>query len=96
MLRLRPADANADARKSARSSGFAVKNSARFYAIHYELLARSLDVGDSYEQSLGRTGRGRREVHAELDRAGGTGRCELDQAEIVTSSAIGVQTPPEL
>jgi hypothetical protein len=60
-----------------------------------ELGARSLDVGDDQVQVLGRTGRGRGDARAELDRALGARRCELDDAEVVTSSAVGVEPPAE-
>jgi hypothetical protein len=95
VLRLRPANTHADASESAGSSGFAMEHLARFDAIRDELLARSLDVGDSQEQSLGRSSSGGREVYAELNRTPGAGRCELDQEEIVTRRAIGIQTPPK-
>ena len=35
------------------------------------------------------------EVHAELDRAAGTGRRELEKANVVTCGAVGVEPPPE-
>ena len=60
-----------------------------------ELVARRLDVGDDQVQALGRTGRGRREVRAELDRAPGARRRELDQAEVVTGGDVGVEPPAE-
>jgi hypothetical protein len=72
-----------------------VKYLARVGAIRDQLPARSLDVGDDQKQGLSRTGRGRREVHAELDCAAGTGRRELDQAESRTGGAVGVKPPPE-
>jgi hypothetical protein len=55
---------------------------------------RSLDVGDDQVKPLGRAGRGRCEVHAELDRVAGAGRCELDQTKVVTYGAVGVEPPP--
>ena len=60
-----------------------------------ELGARSLDVGDDQVQVLGRPGRGRGDARAELDRALGARRCELDDAEVVTSGAVGVEPPAE-
>ena len=35
------------------------------------------------------------EVHAELDRAAGTGRRELEKAKVVSCGAVGVEPPPE-
>jgi hypothetical protein len=72
-----------------------VKPFARVDAVRDEFLARSFDVGDGQKQPLSRTGRGRREVHAELDRAAGTGRRELEKAKVVTCGAVGVEPPPE-
>jgi hypothetical protein len=63
------ADADVDVRKPATSPGCTVKYLARVDAARDELLARSLDVGNDQEQALGRTGRGRRQDHAELDGA---------------------------
>ena len=45
--------------------------------------------------NLSRTGRGRRESRAELDRALGARRRELDQAEVVTAGDVGVQPSPQ-
>jgi hypothetical protein len=56
---------------------------------------RRLDVGDGEEHCLCRTRRSRREVYAKLDRAAGAGRRELDQAEVVTGGAVGIQPPSE-
>ena len=66
-LRVGAADADVDAWKPATGPGCTVKYLARVGAIRDQLQARSLDVGDDQEQGLGGTGRGRREVHAELD-----------------------------
>jgi hypothetical protein len=90
-----PADPLAVAWKPAGSPGCTVKPFARVDAVRDEFLARSLDVGDGQKQALSRTGRGRREVHAELDRAAGTGRRELEKAKVVTCGAVGVEPPPE-
>jgi hypothetical protein len=90
-----PADPLAVAWKPAGSPGCTVKPFARVDAVRDEFLARSLDVGDGQKQALSRTGHGRREVHAELDRAAGTGRRELEKAKVVTCGAVGVEPPPE-
>ena len=60
-----------------------------------ELVARSLDVGDDQVEALGRAGRGRRDVRAELDRAPRAGRRELDDPEAVIEGEVGVEPPPE-
>src|SRR5262249_16426181 len=60
-----------------------------------ELGARGLDVGDDQVQVLGRTRRGRGDARAELDRAVRARRRELDNAEAVTSCAVGVEPPAE-
>ena len=59
-----------------------------------ELASRGIDVGDCQVQVLGRTGRGRRQALAELDRAPGAGRRELDDAEAAAAD-IGVEPPAE-
>ena len=59
-----------------------------------EITARSIDVGDDQVQVLGGAGRGRREAGAELDRAVGARRGELDEANVVTID-VGVESPAE-
>jgi len=61
-----------------------------------ELVARSLDVGDDQVQTLGRAGRGRGDVRAELDRTSRTGWRELDDPKTVVEGEVGVESPPEL
>jgi hypothetical protein len=60
-----------------------------------QLVARSLEVGDDQVQVLGRARRRRGEVRAELDRAAGARRRELDDAEVVTGGEVGVEPPAE-
>ena len=64
-------------------------------AAAHQLVARSLDVGDDQVQVLGRAGRGRREVRAELERARRARRGELDHPEAVVEGEVGVEPPPE-
>ena len=45
---------------------------------------------------MGRAGRGRRDVRAELDRAPRAGRGELDDPNAVIEREVGVEPPPEL
>src|SRR5262245_22762060 len=61
-----------------------------------ELRARSHDVGDNQIVALSGARRGRRDVRAELDRAGRARWRELDDAEAVSESVVGVQPPSEL
>ena len=44
---------------------------------------------------LAEPGAGRRDARAELDRAAGAGRRELDYAERVAAADVGVEPPPE-
>ena len=60
-----------------------------------ELLSRSLDVGHDQVQALGRPGRRRCELGAELDRAPGARRRELDDPEAVVEGEVGVEPPTE-
>ena len=60
-----------------------------------ELVARGLDIGDDQVQALGRAGRGRRDVRAELDRARRARRRELDDPEAVIEGEVGVEPPSE-
>src|SRR6202453_626402 len=59
-----------------------------------QLVPGGLDVGNDQE-CLGRTGSGRRDVLAEMDRAGGAQRRELDQAEIFGGGAVNVEPPSD-
>src|SRR6516164_9230288 len=52
------------------------------------------DVANDQE-CLGRTGSGRRDVLAEMDRATGARRRELDQAEIFAGGAVNVEPPSD-
>ena len=61
----------------------------------HQFVAGSRDVGDDQVLALGRTGRGGREVGAELDRAAGARRRELDQAEAAGGGDVGVDPPAE-
>ena len=72
-----------------------MENLAGLDAVADEFGARGLDVGDDQVQALGRAGRGRREARAELNRAAGTRRRELDDAEAVTGGEVGVESPAE-
>src|SRR5438034_8290935 len=74
-----PADATARAvalELSARR--LCVEHLADLDTVGGEVIARCLDIGDDQVQALGRAGRGRREIRAELDRAARAGRRELD------------------
>ena len=91
-----PADATARAvglELSARRPG--VEHLADLDTAGDEFVARSLDVGDDQVQALGRAGRGRRDLRAELDRAPRAGRRELDDPEAVIEREVGVEPPPE-
>src|ERR1700724_3595463 len=59
-----------------------VEHFADLYAATDQFVAGGLDVGDNQVQSLGGAGCGPGDVLAEDDRAPGTGRCELDHAEV--------------
>ncbi len=92
-----PADATARAvglELSARRPG--VEHLADLDTAGDEFVARSLDVGDDQVEALGRAGRGRRDVRAELDRAPRAGRRELDDPEAVIEGEVGVEPPPEV
>ena len=52
------------------------------------------EVGNDQER-LGRTGSGRRNVLAEMDRAAGARRRELDQAKIFAGGAVNVEPPSD-
>ncbi len=73
-----------------------VKHLAGLDAAGDELGACSFDVGDNQVQVLGGAGRGRRDARAELDRALRARRRELDDAKVVTSGAVGVESPAEV
>src|SRR6516165_4308485 len=59
-----------------------------------QVVPGGLDVGNNQE-CHGRTGSGRRDVLAEMDRATGARRRELDQAEIFTGGAVNVEPPSD-
>src|SRR4029077_3826497 len=59
-----------------------------------QLVPGDLDVRNDQE-SLGGTGSGRRDVVAELDRAPGARRRELDQAETLGGGAVEVEPPSD-
>ena len=59
-----------------------------------QLVPGGHDVGNDQE-CLGRTGSGRRDVLAEMDRAAGARRRELDQAEIFAGGAVDVEPPSD-
>jgi hypothetical protein len=61
-----------------------------------QLVARSLNVGDDQVEAVGRAGRGRGDLRAELDRAPRTGRRELDHPEAVIEREVGVEPPPQV
>ena len=63
------------------AAGALVEHLAHVGAVRDQVGARRLDVGDDQVQALGRAGRGRRDARAELDRAPGAGRRELDDPE---------------
>jgi hypothetical protein len=60
----------------------------------HQVLTRRLDVGDDQVQALHRPRLGRRQVGADLDRAAGPGRRELDRAERV-GPEVTVHTPAQ-
>src|SRR5277367_5168377 len=55
-----------------------------------QVVPRGHDVGNDQE-CLGRTGSGRRDVLAEMDRAAGARRRELNQMEIFAGGAVNVE-----
>ena len=59
-----------------------------------QLVPGGHDVGNDQE-CPGRTGSGRRDVLAEMDRAAGARRRELDQAEIFAGGAVNVEPPSD-
>src|SRR5271170_4919535 len=59
-----------------------------------QLVPGGHDVGNDQE-CFGRTGSGRRDVLAEMDRATGAWRRELDQAEIFAGGAVNVEPPSD-
>src|SRR5438128_1623906 len=91
-----PGDATARAvglELSTRSLG--VEHLADLDTAGSQFTARSLDIGGDQVETLGRAGGGRRDVRAELDRAPGAGRRELDDPEAVIEGKVGVEPPPE-
>src|SRR5712664_3582335 len=61
-----------------------------------ELFASSFDIGNDQVETLGGARRGRRYLHAELDRAPRAGRRELDDPESVVEWEICIEPPPKL
>jgi hypothetical protein len=68
---------------------------AHFHTAGEQLFTRSLDLRDDQRQALRRAGRSRCDVRAELNRAPRARRRELDDAEVVTASHVGVESPAE-
>ena len=60
-----------------------------------EFAVRSLNIGNDQVQALGRAGRGRRDLRAELDRALRARRRELDDPDAVIEGEVSVEPPPE-
>src|SRR5215471_12295639 len=75
---------------------FVVEHLADLNAAIAQLRTGSLKVGDDQVQTLGGTGPRCGDVVAEDDRATGAGRRELDHAEVVLVSEVGVEPPSEL
>src|SRR5271168_4701800 len=59
-----------------------------------QLVPGGLDVGNDQER-LGRTGSGRCDVLAEMNRPAGTRRRELHQTEIFAGRAVNVERPTD-
>ena len=73
-----------------------VEHAADLHAATDQFFAGCLDVGDNQVQPLGGPGSGRGDVLAEDDRAPGTGRRELDDAEVaIFGGEIGVKPPAQ-
>src|SRR5580704_9220656 len=73
-----------------------VEHFADLYAAIDQFVAAGLDVGDNQVQSLGGAGCGPGDVVAEDDRTSGTGRRELDHAEVaIVGGVVGVEPPPQ-
>jgi hypothetical protein len=93
MLGIRTAHADASKQEGlvrALVHAFAVEHFADLDAIE-QLFAGGLDVGDDQVQALGGAGRRRGDVLAEVDRAPGARRRELDHAEVFTAVVVGVE-----
>ena len=73
-----------------------VKHFADLDAATEQLGAHGLDVGNDQVQALRGAGGSRGDVLAENDRAAGARRRELDHAEVVLVSVVGVEPPSEL
>src|SRR6202048_1377282 len=61
-----------------------------------EIFAGSFDIGNDQVETLGGARRGRRYLHAELNRAPRPGRRELDDPESVVEWEICIEPPPKL
>src|SRR5580704_14214099 len=61
-----------------------------------EILASSFDIGNDQVETLGGARRGRRYLHAELNRAPRPGRRELDDTESIVEWEICIEPPPKL
>src|ERR1700720_276029 len=73
-----------------------MKHFADLDAATEQLGADGLDVGNDQVQALRGAGSSRGDVLAENDRAAGARRRELDHAEVVLVSVVGVEPPSEL
>src|SRR5262249_24075280 len=60
-----------------------------------ELFASSFNIGNDQVETLARARRGGRYLRAELDRAPGAGRRELDDPESVVEWKIRIEPPPK-
>src|SRR5215471_17127906 len=60
-----------------------------------EIFAGSFDIGNDQVETLGRAWRGRRYLHAELNRAPRPGRRELDDPESIVEREICIEPPPK-
>ncbi len=77
------------------AGGLGVKRLARVDTVRRGITHRGVDIGDDRVQALGRAGRGRRDVRAELNGAPRPGRRELDDPEAVVEGKVGVEPPLE-
>src|SRR6202044_2117388 len=67
-----------------------VEHLADLRTMRHKLGARGSDVGDDQIQALGRTGSGRRQAAAELNRAPRARRGELDEPNLIVGGQVGV------
>src|SRR6202451_2754352 len=95
MLGCWPADAAAaiDLELSAWRSG--VEHLTHLNTACDKIFAHSLNVGDDQVEALGRAWRSGCDLRAKLNRAPGTGRRELHNAEAVIKGEVGIEPPPE-